>query len=372
MTEEKGERQRGLPSVSQARADRRRMHWLPPRVWLWALVCIGTGIVIWWRVEQGEVDDIRAELLARQRTVVAELGPRWFPLRDKLEAWTAECGQGSFEEQLGDEARTWKFRSLPGIYLRLAQSSTESADKIRAAANKSLKDGFTSCLTTAPNANPLKGKECRTTRECERGLICNEFSRCAAPSQPYNLRTAYKTLEVMGEAWVAEIQETTQKLTMRGAQATFADISTYDLPIATDLLQRSKYFLVVVDEPAPGGLVAGDDEFSTTDDRSIATEPHPARVCLWRLEDDSSVFKLRVQGGTELRGPVVENETTRNAQQRQAIACSFALEVRDRLGLDGTMKTPAIAPSGSGAPPPADRAAPSATATGVPALPAPL
>lgn len=333
---------RGLPSVSEARAQRRRLQSLPPRIWLWAVVFIGAGIVIWWRTEQAQINEMRAELLARQRAVKAELGPRWLPLRDKLEGWTSDCGEAAFTDELppDDLIQSWDFRNMPGIYLRLSQADTGDPAKIREASNKSLKDAFTACLLTAENANPLTGAECKTTQQCPQGQMCNEFERCSVPSQPYNLRTAYKSLFVLSDEWVAQTQEVTNELTMRGVVGTFDSISDYDLPIAADLLTRSKYFLVVVDEPVSSDGKSADAALPAVqqdqDDRSIPTADHPARVCLYRLEDDKLMFRVKRMAAGDLRGPAMNNPESQIFLKRQANSCALALEVKQVLGAETT------------------------------------
>jgi hypothetical protein len=159
---------------------------------------------------------------------------------------------------------------------------------------------------------------------------------------------AFKTLHVMSDEWVANIQEIGNKLEMRGAQATFEDINKYDLPAATDLLARSKYFLVVVDEAVAADQ--GDIEEAlpevadagAQDDRSIPTAAHPARVCVWRLEDDKKMLTLRRDAAGALRGPGTQNVgfETRIAQQRQANSCALALSVRETIGGDQGVRLP--------------------------------
>ncbi len=332
--------ERGLPSIAEARARRGGMKWLPPRFWLWALVCIGAGLIVWWRIDEGKIDELRNEILARQRATVLELGPRWFPLRDKIEKWTAECAAGSFSDAPNPElAKDWDFRKLPGIYLRLAQSSAKKPETIRAAANKSLKDGFTACLFQVSNPNPLAGAKCDSTAPCPAKHICNEFGHCAIPHQPFNVRLAYKALHLLSDEWIKDTQSITNKLTMRGAVATFEASNRYDLPIATDLLASSKYFLVVVDEAAEandGGDLDGAEvaDAGLGDDRSIPTAAHPARVCLWRLEDDNKMIAVRRDADGELRGPSTHdiNAKTLRARKRQANSCSLALSVREAMG----------------------------------------
>jgi len=340
QTRDDEQRVRGLPSVDQARAERRKMQWFPTRFWLWAMTFIGAGIIVWWKIDQGEIEELKGELLSRQRAVVKELGPRWFPLRDKIEAWTIDCGVEAFIEQpaegLVDE---WDFRKEPGIYLRLAQSATKTPETIREAASKSLRDGFTSCLFTVDNPSPLSGPECLNSADCPDKHLCNEFSHCQEPSQPVNLRLAYKSLQMLSDAWVADVQEISNKLTARGALATFDAANKFDLPVATDLLLKSKYFLVVVDEEVD----VDDTDLSSNlpeadagvqDDRSIPTAPHPARICMWRLSDGKRMFALRAEAAGELRGSMGPDvgPQTRIAQQRQANSCSLALSVRERIG----------------------------------------
>ena len=338
---------RGLPSIEQARRDRGKIHWMPAKFWLWAAVILGVSFIVWWKKEEGDIQSMRNELLARQRAVVAELGPRWFPLRDKIEAWTGECGR------LGDEVidrealRAWDFRGMPGIYLRIARRQSESAERIRAAAIQSLHDAFTACLVVAPNPNPLAGPACKSNKDCPQKQQCNEFEHCQDYAQPYNLRLGYKTMWPLTTEWVDDVQAIDRKLTMRGAVATFEDWNTYDLPVAVDLLTRAKYFLVVVDEPAegepepapaptsaPGGPDAGTGS-------SIPSGPHFARICAWRLADGRRMLGIRREASGRLMGSGNSADAqSLEAQQRQANACALALSVRAAMGEDTGTTSP--------------------------------
>ena len=72
---------RGLPSIEQARAQQKKLQWMPARFWKWALLCIGAGVIFWWKLEQGEINEMRSDLLARQPAVKAGRGPPWVPPR---------------------------------------------------------------------------------------------------------------------------------------------------------------------------------------------------------------------------------------------------------------------------------------------------
>ena len=386
---EERDKPRGLPSVAQARAERRAakgMKWLPPRFWVWAIVFIGAGLIVWWKIDEGKINKMRGELLARQRAVVEKLGPKWLPLRDRIEKWTQECAVNAFVDEPNEKlAEEWDFRKMPGIYLRVAVPNAKSVKSVREAANKSLKDGFTACLFQVNNPSPLAGPECDTTEDCPPKNICNEFNHCAEPHQPFNARLAYKALYMLSDEWIADTQAITNALIMRGALATFEANNKYDLPIATDMLARSKYFLAVVDEPLPGddGLELPDvTDAGAEDDRSIPTAAHPARICLWRLEDNKKMIAIRRDADGELRGATTAsiNPKTLIARKRQANSCSLALALREAMGAaagaavegdddDDGMPVPApststsAAPSTSTAPSPSTAPAPSASAS---------
>jgi hypothetical protein len=313
---------------------------MPPRFWRWAAICIGAGMILWWKLEEGKTDKLRNELLSRQRAVSEQLGPRWFPLREKIESWTSECAAPDFKPVRADRlVEEWDFRPMPGIYLRLGQKDAGVAKSIREAATKSLHDGFTSCLLMVNNPNPIAGTTCLTTQDCAKGQLCNDYKRCAAYAQPYNLRLAYRTLYVLTDEWIADIQDISSRLILRGAAATFEAANKYEFPVAAELLQRAKYFMVVVDEEK-----ALDDTTSTdslpevadaghADDRAIPTAPHLARVCVWRLADDEKMVALRGRAsGTLMGGMEPQDMRTRISRQRQANSCALALEVREAIG----------------------------------------
>jgi hypothetical protein len=132
------------------------------------------------------------------------------------------------------------------------------------------------------------------------------------------------------------LQAARGELQLRGAWSSFDSIEKYDLPIATELLAKATYFLVVVDEPVEGGEVkeaAGEPSDALNEDRSIPDGPHWARVCLHRLDNDERVLAIRKEASGELRGMKPQGDATRLAQQRQANGCSLALEVREAIGV---------------------------------------
>lgn len=326
----KGGSAKGLPSLAKAREERAGRQ---SPIWNWLLPLVALVLLVWWRVDAMRTAELRNGLLARQREVASRLGPRWFGLRDKVEAWTAECGAANFTERPNDKLLAgWDFRGQPGIYLRLGQKHATSPDAIRKAAMASLHDGFSSCMFTASNPSPVGGARCENTQDCGPGELCNEFSQCAPPSQPYNLRIAYRSTYVLGDEWLTGIQATRGELQLRGAIASFDAIEKYDLPIATDLVTKAAFFMVVVDEPSDKPEPAPADGGDATEDRSIPSGPHMARVCLWRIAEGEKLVALRREATGELRGGRPQTEATQLARQRQANGCALALEVREAMG----------------------------------------
>ena len=64
---------RGLPSLTEARAERRRalvggkvrLRSLPPQFWLWAGAVIAAIVVIFYKVEQGKVEVKKGAVMAK-------------------------------------------------------------------------------------------------------------------------------------------------------------------------------------------------------------------------------------------------------------------------------------------------------------------
>jgi hypothetical protein len=282
-----------------------------------------------WKRSQGQVESARQGLKARQRAVAQELAPRWLPMRQAVEAWTIELGRGAEVEPFVDAeaARHWDFRDKAGLYLRLSIEQAADVAAIRAGAKKSLRDGFTACLLRAPNESPLVGKECARTRDCGVGESCNELDRCARPAQPYNLRVAYRSLQVLSDEWVRDTDNAAGELELRMLTSSFEDTVRDDLPIAVDLLTRAQYFLLVLDE-APSGAPPVVGDAGVGDDAQL-TAPHWARVGLWRLSDRKLVLRMRTEASATLvGGATVTDADVAGARQRQANSCALAGAVR--------------------------------------------
>ena len=146
-----------------------------------------------------------------------------------------------------EELAKFRFQEKAGIYLRLRVDQAKSVDVLREAAKGSLRDGFTSCLMRTGGEGPLEGTACDTIRECKSGQICNDLGHCAAPTQPYNLRVAYRTMYVLTPGWVKDAQDADDDLRLRALRLAFDDATRFDLPIAVDLVTRATFFMAVLD-----------------------------------------------------------------------------------------------------------------------------
>lgn len=318
-------RERGLSSIAEAKRTRGAIRWPSPKFWAYAGIILALSFIFHWKWSQGRVESARQALMAKQRAVAAELGPRWTGLRDRAERWTLELAKAPGAEVVDREAlKGWDFRQMAGVYLRMRTDQATSPEEIRKGAQSSLRDAFTACLVRANNPNTLAGKECKRTRDCEQGEYCNENDRCSRPVQPFNLRVAYRTLRVLSDDWVRDVQEANE-MGVRAIDGTFEDIMRDDLPLAAELLTRAQYYLVVLDEPVEGAPGKSTEE--------LLAAPHQARIGLWRLSDDKLVLRLRREASAELRGgmPVVDPEVTA-ALQRQSNSCALALSVRQAMG----------------------------------------
>lgn len=342
-SEEQKPRARGLRSVQQAREARAsgKQRWPSVKFWGYAALVLAVGAVLQWKWSAGEIESKRQKLMANQRAVAAELGPRWFPLRDKIEGWTMELAKDAGAEVVDAEALAkWDFRERAGIYLRLRVEDATTAESIRTGARGSLRDGFTGCLVTGQNPMPAAGQACKRTRDCPAHEFCNEQDHCSRPAQPFNLRVAYRTMYLLSDEWVREVQDAGTELRLRLFQTNYEDTVHDDVPVAVDLLTRAQYFLLVLDEtPKGAALPAGDAGAAAAE--AVQAMDHHARVGVWRLSDGKLVLRVRREAAGELLGvsPTVD-EKIAAAAQRQTNNCALALSVRRAMGDKNAVAVP--------------------------------
>ncbi|MFO7178579.1 MAG: hypothetical protein DIU78_007775 [Pseudomonadota bacterium] len=336
-------RERGLPSLNAARQERRRaivlgrarMPAVPMHFWIWTAVGIAAFAIVYWRIAQAEVEAARSRVLAKQRAMAVALGPKLYPFRDRIEGWARELAAPWTGDFVAEGVPLAKLRAGPSVYLRLRLEDASDPKRLRKAARSSLRDGFTSCLFVgSKRTDPTVGPACRTAGDCSPGKLCNEWNVCVDPEQPYNLRLAYRTLRVLSSDWTDEVHQAPSELSLVAYERDLDNVARVDVPVTAQVLQRSRYFALVLDEDPADGLPPEVGEGGETPLERVQRVPHMARVGIWDLERNEPVLRLRTEAAGELvqvgSGPVRDPENVA-AQRRQANSCALALEVRKAL-----------------------------------------
>jgi hypothetical protein len=341
----------GLPSLNEARAERRRaialgrvrMASIPPQFWLWTAVALGAFSVVYWRVSQGQIETRRSQVMAKQRAIAVTLGPKIIPFRDQVEGWVRELAANYPGDFVDPSASLEKISTSPGVYFRLRMSNVASVKTIRNAARASLHDGFTSCLFVNMGApDPTKGPACRVTADCASGLLCNEWNVCSEPPRPYNMRLAYRALRVLSSDWTDEVHEADTELGLNAYDRDLDSVAKRDVPVAIELLSRSRYFTLVLDEDPAGGVPPEAADAGETNDERVQREPHVARVGIWDLQTHSPLLRLKADANGQFVpvGGVVASAATLAAEQRQTNSCTLALSTREALSKKIPPQTP--------------------------------
>ncbi len=374
------EHQAGLPSLNQARAERRRggafgkarFAGVTPQFWIWIFVLLGAFAVVYWRITEGKLESQKSAVMAKQRAIAKTLGPKILPFRDRIEGWVESLAGPWKGDYVAPSVDLRKITHSPGVYLRLDIDNARSEKAIRKASAHSLHDGFTSCFFVRSKAvDPRQGPHCRALADCKPGLLCNEWDVCTKPLEPYNMRLAYRALRVLSTEWTDELHKTSSDLGVEAYDRDLDRVTHNDVPIAIEVLTRAKYFTAVLDErPAHGLPKAIGDAGAETDEQRVQRADHFARIGVWDLETGKLVARLRrrAQGKFVPVGDrVVHNKETTAAEQRQANSCMLALELRAAIRSKAAASKPdqppaaasgSAAPAASGAPAPPASAAP--------------
>jgi hypothetical protein len=351
-------RERGLPALNEARAARRRaivfgkvrLREAAPQFWLWTVVCFAIFGIVYWRYSESELKNQKSAVLARQRAIGASIGKEGFALVERVEGWARELAE-SAPELLPSDSELEAITRGPGIYLRLRLGDVGSTETLRKAAQRSLRDGFTSCMFVGRKGDPSQGTPCYSPAQCEPGLLCNEWSVCAPPGQPFNLRLLYSVLRVLTPEWSSELENAGNDLAVRALEGDLDKVAKYDVPIGAEVVRRASYVTLVLDEDPVGGvppLPDAEPKLDETMEQQLQVLPHFARVGIWDLRENKRVLALRAEANGRFVSAGqrrVEDLKTSRAQQRQANSCALAIEVKDRVA----ERTPGGVPSGGAA-----------------------
>lgn len=331
--------------------------------WVWTALAFSIFGVVYWKYQLGQVETQKSALMARQRAVAKELGPRITPFRERIERWVGALGGDYQGDRTAPAALLREVQAKPGVYLRLGLLDAQAPAKLHKTAQRSLLDGFSACFFAREGApDPTVGPACHATRNCEAGKLCNEYDVCSDPPRPYNLRLAYRALKILSTEWTDELHETTSDLMVRALSEDLDRATHDDVPIAIEVLTRAKYVTIVVDEPSPELPPPVGDE---SEIQRLWRTDHDARVAVYDLNGgDEPVVRIRrrAQGRLIPSGPQRPDPANLAAQQRQATSCALALDAKAAFSVG--QASAGVAPAPSDAPAPAG-------STHAPAAPAP-
>lgn len=336
-------REPGLPSLNQARAERRRgvglgrlgVRGISPHFWLWVAVVLAAFGVIYWKVTQSQLESQKSAVMAKQRAVQKTLGVKLLPFRNRIEHWVIGLAGKWQGDEVAPDASLGRIAREPGIYLRLWQSDARSSKSIRTAAVRSLHDGFTSCFFERRSGrDPTIGPKCHAPSDCKPGFLCNEYDVCSRPTQPYNMRLAYRALKILSPEWSDELHQASSDLAVKVYDEDLDRVTHSDVPIAISILTRAKYFTAVLDENPPTGLPKPLPDAGESDEQRVQRVAHDARVGIWDLKTGEQVLRLRAKAAgrfVPVGDAVVRSPDTMASEQRQVNSCALALDVRDAL-----------------------------------------
>lgn len=320
-----------------------------PQFWLWTMLGFLAFGVIYWRYAANALERQKSAVMARQRAFSVQLGPRLLPLQEKVETWTRELAGEWTGNHVAPELSLERLGNSKGLYLRLQRSDAEDPERLRRAADRSLHDGFTSCLfVREPRTLEFDRARCTNSRDCAAGEICNEFEHCAEPTQPFNLRLMYRAVRVLSPAWTDELHQATSDYQVRVFDRDLDAVTAVDVPIALELSSQARYFTVLLDEVPPEGIpeVPEGSELEESEMERLQAVPHPVRLGVWDLESGQQLVRLRTHAGATfvpLGAAGSAPLTSQRARQRQVNNCSIAEALREAAR---ARSVPAPAPSG--------------------------
>ena len=345
------QQERGLPSLNEARAERRRafaagkvrLRAMPPQFWLWTLLGMAAFAVTYWRITAGQLESQKAAVMAKQRAVSKTLGPRIQPFVENIERWSRELAGPWGGEAINQKASWDLIAHKPGVYFRLLLDDASDKAKLVRAATASLHDGFTSCFFIGDPGNvATEGPKCQKNADCAPGLLCNDWEVCTRPPRPYNMRLAYRALRVLTSDWTNQLYNASNDLEVRAEERDLEQVTRVDVPVAIELLQQAKFATIVLDEsPAPAVLQANGTLPGESPSARVQRLAHMARVGIWDLSQSRNIVRWRglAEGRLVSAGrPVQIGPETAASSARQANSCMLAWELKERLSPNDTSK----------------------------------
>ncbi|HSC88883.1 MAG TPA: hypothetical protein VLC09_16485 [Polyangiaceae bacterium] len=334
----------GLSSLNESRANRYRqitsgkstVGAIPPKLFLAGLLFLVLGGIAYYRHQAGLLEKQRAALLAKQRAVAQTMGPRLLPMQAAVEKGLAALAKPSAKDEVTAGVDFAKLFGQPGLYLRMRTAESSDPKLVRAAAGRQVRDGFTSCLMRDLRAAPpTVGSACKESIECQPGELCSEYGVCQRPHSPFNMRLLYRAVAVLSEEWLSEVKNAGADLALVAYERGLDSVTRVDIPVAIDVYQRAKYFVLVLDDDPAAGLPKAIPNTDETPEERIERVAHPARVGIWELPSGKLLARVSGEASGQLRdvGPqrIAQDEASQAGRTRQANSCGLALEVLGKL-----------------------------------------
>jgi hypothetical protein len=310
----------GLAAVHEGREQRLAGRFSRPtgRTYLIVVLGIAASIVAYKTVSGREIGSRKTALLAKQRADDATIGKEWAPLRDNLEKFVTERSGAFDADHVEPEAKAWSNHVATGIYLRIRLDDAKTPEKIRAAAQDSMKDAFVGCLLKAENQALAQGAP-------DAGIF---------PDLPWNLRQAYSATRILTPEWVAQVKDSDESIRLRIFEQQYDKAEREEIPRAIEIVKRADFFLLVLDEPAdnpddakPRWADGGVDSA----EEAVQLAPHWARIHVLDLQKNKEILRVRRRAEGQFvfaAGRPVTDEETLDAMKRQVNNCALAQQVR--------------------------------------------
>jgi hypothetical protein len=283
-------------------------------------------MLIGYRLISGrQLEQAKAELLAKQRAVESSIGSEWFPLRDRIESLVLLAAKRAEPDVVDRETAAWGFRTMPGLYLRLRLADANDVPSVRRGASSSQKDGFVGCLLREPNVPAARG-------DADAGAFAE---------QPWNWQKAYAATRILTDDWVGEVKNAPDPLRLKVFEEQYEKAVTTEVPLAIDLVRKAQFFLLVLDEDSNEAEILA--EGGTVSEAVLQRTPHYARIHLYNLRTGKEALSLRRSAEASFVFAGEHDATdpeTLDAMKRQVNNCALAKEVERAISANASPTPP--------------------------------
>jgi hypothetical protein len=350
-------RPRGLGAFEESRELRRRAVVLgrvsvrepSTKFWLWTFAGLTVFAFGYCGYADRKIAQRAAALAAHHAQVVSQLGPEAPALAERLAQWVTELSHPAADVVTAD-INLAAIKRAPALYARVALTESTLPP---AAVARSTHDGFTSCFFVNEGPPPVAGEPCSPGHGCSGEQTCNERGRCAAPTQPFDLRYLVAPLPTLASSWLEQANGVSNEYALRALELELERAEREQVALARLVAKKARYFVAILDEaPVTVAAASGDpaqEENAAQGEtvrQRLQTSEHQARVGIWDLASGRLLVRLRAPLEAELRpmgrGAPLSLEVQR-AGLRQAYGCSLALAVEEQVG-EGSAVPAASAP----------------------------